>query len=148
MQLQTTTGAAGRAAVPSSSELSEGEGVAARGEGGVPAQAGKSSSSQSPTVEVYWWAGSLGESKGEMLLEQGGQCSCESWERQQQPKPRGGSIAVGRESGGKQRRDAARTGRAKFLRKLGRSAAAKALRWKYSRGQEVCTTIIVGTFRW
>ena len=43
-QSPPTEGAAGRAAVPSS-ELSEGEGVAARREGSVPAEAGKYSSS-------------------------------------------------------------------------------------------------------
>ena len=44
-QLPPTAGAAGRAAVPPSSELSDGEGVAARREGGIPAEAGKYSSS-------------------------------------------------------------------------------------------------------
>ena len=49
---QPTARAAGRAAVPSPSELSDGEGVAAFREGDVPAEPGKCSSSQSPTVEV------------------------------------------------------------------------------------------------
>ena len=40
-----TEGAAGRAAAPPSTELSDGEGVAARGEGGIPAESGKYSSS-------------------------------------------------------------------------------------------------------
>ena len=44
-QSATTEGAAGRAAVPPSSELSDGESVAARREGGIPADAGKYSSS-------------------------------------------------------------------------------------------------------
>ena len=44
-QSPPTKGATGRAAVPPSSELSDGEGVAARREGGIPAEAGKYSSS-------------------------------------------------------------------------------------------------------
>ena len=40
-----TEGAAGSSAVPSSSELSNGEGVDARREGGIPADAGKYTSS-------------------------------------------------------------------------------------------------------
>ena len=46
-QSPPTAGAAEKAAVPpsSSSELSDGEGVAARREGGIPAEAGKYSSS-------------------------------------------------------------------------------------------------------
>ena len=40
-----TEGAAGRAAVPPSSDFSDGEGVAARREGGIPVEAGKYSSS-------------------------------------------------------------------------------------------------------
>ena len=47
-----TASAAGRAAVPSSPEVSDGEGEDARREGDVPAGAGKFSNSQSPTVEV------------------------------------------------------------------------------------------------
>ena len=43
-QSPPTAGAAWRAAVPPSSELSDGEGVAARREGGIPAKAGKYSS--------------------------------------------------------------------------------------------------------
>ena len=39
-QSPPTAGAAWRAAVPPSSELSDGEGVAARREGGIPAAAG------------------------------------------------------------------------------------------------------------
>ena len=44
-QSQPTEGAAGRVAVPPSSELSVGEGVAARRERDIPAEAGKYSSS-------------------------------------------------------------------------------------------------------
>ena len=44
-QSPLTEGAAGRAAVPPSSEVSDGEGVAARKEGGIPVDAGKYSSS-------------------------------------------------------------------------------------------------------
>ena len=44
-QSPPTAGAAGRAAVPPSSELSDDEGVAARREGGVPVEAGTHSSS-------------------------------------------------------------------------------------------------------
>ena len=44
-QSQPTEGAAGRVAVPPSSEFSAGEGVAARRERGIPAEAGKYSSS-------------------------------------------------------------------------------------------------------
>ena len=44
-QSQPTEGAAGRVAVPPSSEFSVGEGVAARRERGIPAEAGKYSSS-------------------------------------------------------------------------------------------------------
>ena len=43
-QSPPTGGATRRAAVPPSSELSDGEGVAARREGGIPAKAGKYSS--------------------------------------------------------------------------------------------------------
>ena len=43
-QSPPTAGAAWRAAVPPSSKLSDGEGVAARREGGIPAKAGKYSS--------------------------------------------------------------------------------------------------------
>ena len=43
-QSPPTAGASWRAAVPPSSELSDGEGVAARTEGGIPAEAGNSSS--------------------------------------------------------------------------------------------------------
>ena len=49
-QSPPTAGAAGRAAVPSSSELSDGEGVAARRGGDIPAEARKYSNSQSPTT--------------------------------------------------------------------------------------------------
>ena len=42
---QPTAGVAGRNAMPPSSELSNGEGVAARREGDVPAEAGKYSNS-------------------------------------------------------------------------------------------------------
>ena len=55
----------------------------------------------------------------------------------QQPKSYGGSIVVGRDSGGEQGRGAAGAGSGKLMRKLGCLAAAKALRWKYSRGQGV-----------
>ena len=51
-QLPPTTGAAGRAAVPPSSEFSDGEGVAARREGDIPVEAGKYSSSLSPAMEA------------------------------------------------------------------------------------------------
>ena len=44
-QSPSTAGAAGRAAVPPSSELSDGEGAAARREGDIPAEAEKYSSS-------------------------------------------------------------------------------------------------------
>ena len=44
-QSPPTEGAAGGAAVPPSSELSDGEGVAARREGGIPAEARRHSSS-------------------------------------------------------------------------------------------------------
>ena len=44
-QSPPTGGAAGRAAVPPSSELSDGEGVAVRREGGIAAETGKYSSS-------------------------------------------------------------------------------------------------------
>ena len=44
-QSPPTEGTAGRAAVPPSLELSDGQGVAARREGGIPAEAGKYSSS-------------------------------------------------------------------------------------------------------
>ena len=45
-------GTEGRAAVPPSSELSNGEGVAARKEGGIPVEVGKYSSSLSPAMQV------------------------------------------------------------------------------------------------
>ena len=44
-QSPPTAGAAWRVAVPPSSELSDGDGVAARREGGIPAEAGKYGSS-------------------------------------------------------------------------------------------------------
>ena len=44
-QSSPTAGAAGRAPVPTSSELSDSEGVAARREGCIPAEAGKYSGS-------------------------------------------------------------------------------------------------------
>ena len=44
-QSPPTEGAAGRATVPPSSEFSDDQGVAARREGGIPAEAGKYSSS-------------------------------------------------------------------------------------------------------
>ena len=53
--VQPTTGAVGRDAVPPSSELSDasdGDSVAARRGGDVPAEAGKYSSSYSPTEEA------------------------------------------------------------------------------------------------
>ena len=49
-QLPPTAGAAERAAVAPSSELSDGEGVAARREGDIPAEVGKYSSSHSLTT--------------------------------------------------------------------------------------------------
>ena len=49
-QSPPTAGAAERDAVPPLSELSDGEGVAARREGDIPAEAGMYSSSQSPTT--------------------------------------------------------------------------------------------------
>ena len=51
-QSPLTEGAAGRAAVPPSSEVSDGEGVAARREGGISAEDGKDSSSSSPAMRV------------------------------------------------------------------------------------------------
>lgn len=52
-QLQPTVGAAGTDAVlPISSEISDGEGVAARREGDVPAETGKHSNCYSPTAGV------------------------------------------------------------------------------------------------
>ena len=51
-QSQPTAGAAWRAAVPPSLELSDDEGVAARREGGIPAEAGKYGSRSSPAIGI------------------------------------------------------------------------------------------------
>ena len=51
-QSPPTAGAARTAAVPPSSELSDGEGVAARREGGISAEDGKDSSSSSHAMRV------------------------------------------------------------------------------------------------
>ena len=51
-QSPPTAGAAGRAALPPSSGLSDGEGVAPRREGGIPAEAGKYSSCSSQAMGV------------------------------------------------------------------------------------------------
>ena len=53
---QSPPTAAWRAAVPPSSELSDGGGVVARREGSIPAEAGKYSSSSSPVIAIPSWA--------------------------------------------------------------------------------------------
>ena len=58
-QSPPAAGAVWRAAVPPSSELSDGEGVAARREGGIPAEAGKYTSSSSPAIGIKSIVGTL-----------------------------------------------------------------------------------------